>query len=127
MDLESTLHVLTPLLTGPTAGLATVLLMLGGAGVLTYYGFLPVLSRSWERQNAALESTTAAMRGVQSALEALAHETSQRLGAIEADVERTNTELRDHKAASEATAKEMAKALKAMNTDLERLLPRRVS
>ncbi len=84
---------LTPLLTGPTAGLATVLLLLGGVGLLTYWGLLPILRSSWERQNKALESVTSAMQGVQAAMEALTDETKQRLTAIEADVEKVQSDV----------------------------------
>jgi hypothetical protein len=85
---------LTPLLTGPTAGLATVLLLLLGAGGLTYWGFLPLLRASWDRQNKALESTTLAMQGVQAALEKLTHESSTRFTAIEADIEKMRSDVR---------------------------------
>lgn len=81
--------------TGPTAGLATVLLLIGGAGWLTWKGVFPILSKSWERQNKAMEALTVAMGSIRESMEAMrnaieAHtaEVDRRLARMESEIGR---------------------------------------
>ncbi len=86
---------LTQIFTGPTAGLATVLIIIGGAGWLTWKGVFPILSKSWERQNKAMEAITVAMGSIRESMEAMRDaietntiEVNRRLDRVEAEIEK---------------------------------------
>jgi len=85
----------TQIFTGPTAGLATVLLLIGGAGWLAWKGVFPILSKSWERQNKAMEAITAAMGSIRESMDAMRDaieantvEVNRRLDRVEAEIEK---------------------------------------
>lgn len=74
---------LTPLLTGPTAGLVTVLILVALLGAIAYYQVFPIVSRSWERQARSMEQVAASLILVQSTLDSMSKENSFRFAQLE--------------------------------------------
>lgn len=93
--------VLTPLLTGPTHGLMTVLILILAAGWGAMWKVLPAWREAAAEQARVNAAQTAVLTGIQVALEALTAQVnatnanlSQRLDRVEVDLEDLSKEIR---------------------------------